>query len=171
MDVDTPAEQGALMHNHAIIAGYGVTGRSAAAALKTAGVPLVVLDLNPENVRTAQADGHLAYFGDVTSPTVLRAVGVHKARVLLVVVNDPDAAARAIRSARNLDPELTIIVRGRYLGTAPLLYEAGATSVISAELEASVEVTAHLLKMYGVPEDEVERQRETVRGSGDSGPV
>jgi CPA2 family monovalent cation:H+ antiporter-2 len=171
MDVDTPVEQESFMHNHAIIAGYGVSGQVAASALRESGVPLVVLDLNPDNVRAAEKEGHLAFFGDVTSPTVLGALGIHRARVLLVVVNDPEAAARAIRSVRSIDSEIEIVVRGRYLGTAPLLYSAGATMVISAELEASIEVTAHLLRMYEIPEDEVERQREMVRSRSCTLPV
>jgi len=165
MEVDTPAEQEANIRNHTIIAGYGVSGQTAAYALRETGIPFVVLDLNPDNVSAAQAEGHMAYFGDVTSPTVLRAVGIHRARVLLVVVNDPEAAARAIRAVRSIDSEVEVVVRGRYLGNAPLLFSAGATMVISAELEASVEVTAHLLRIYGVPEDEVDRHREMVRST------
>ena len=163
MKVEEPPDQDTFLRNHAVIAGYGVSGRSVAFALRESGVPLVVLDLNPDNVRAATEEGHLAYFGDVSSPTVLRAVGIHRARVLLIVVNDPDAAAQAIRSARAIDPELTIVVRGRYLGTAPLLLAAGATTVISAELEASVEVTTHLLKMFQIPEINIQHYRKLIR--------
>ncbi len=161
---EPPEEPEEVLRDHVIVAGYGVSGMAAANALKSARVPLVVLDLNPENVRMAMADRHLAYFGDVTSTTVLRAVGIHRARVLVIVVNDPEAAARAIRAARSLDDDVQILVRGRYLGTAPLLHDAGATTVVSAELEASVEVASHLLRMYDLPEEEVLHQQELIRG-------
>ncbi|UCF89332.1 MAG: cation:proton antiporter [bacterium] len=160
---EPPEEPEKALRDHVIVAGYGVSGRAASSALKRFGIPIVVLDLNPDNVRQAVMEGHLAYFGDVTSTTVLRAVGIHRARVLVIVVNDPEAAARAIRAARNLDEDVQIVVRGRYLGTAPLLQMAGATTVVSAELEASVEVTSHLLRMYEVPEQEIARQREIMR--------
>ena len=164
MAVKEPTEEPEnFLRDHVIIAGYGVSGKTAATALKESKIPLVVLDLNPENVQEAVADGHLAYFGDVTSATVLRALGFHRARALVVVVNDPEAAARAIRAARSIDREIVIVVRGRYLGTAPLLYAAGATTVISAELEASVEVTAHLLGMFQIPESEIQHHRELIR--------
>jgi CPA2 family monovalent cation:H+ antiporter-2 len=133
------------LEDHVIIAGYGLTGHEIARTLAECGVSHVVVDINPENVRRALRDGEPAYFGDVTSAEVLDALGVKRARELVVVINDVGAAARAISEARRLAPELPVIVRTQYVVDVERLVRAGANEVIAAELQASVVMTRLIL--------------------------
>jgi CPA2 family monovalent cation:H+ antiporter-2 len=108
----------------------------------------LVVDLNVENVRLAIRDGVAAFFGDVTSPEVLDHLGVARARELVMTVNDPDAARRAVILARSLSPKIRIIARAAYLEDKPRLLEAGADEVVAAEVEAAVEITYLILKNH-----------------------
>ena len=147
----TEARDDHVWEDHAIVAGYGITGEELAKALKKVDVPYLILDMNPENVRRAAANGEPAFFGDVTSPEVLEVVGAHEAKELVLVINDPDAACRAVRAARSCAPELHIVVRTRYVGEIPQIREAGADEVIAAEQEAANSMVAYVLKRHAKP--------------------
>ena len=134
------------LRDHVIIAGYGFAGRQLARSLRSCEVPYVVVDLNVENVRLATREGVSAFFGDVTSPEVLDHLGIGRARELVMTVNDPDAARRAVLLARSLSPKARIIARAAYLEDKPRLLEAGADEVVAAEVEAAVEIAYLVLK-------------------------
>lgn len=136
------AEQGvpAKQSNHTIIAGYGITGRMLADALRERGHDYVIADLNADVVRLCSARGEPVYYGDVTSPEVLESLGIERARALVLAVNDPGATMRAIRIARTIAPHLWILARTQYAMDEALLREAGASDVISAETQAAHKV-------------------------------
>jgi CPA2 family monovalent cation:H+ antiporter-2 len=151
------------LHDHVIIAGWGVSGEELGHALRAAGIPYVVVDLNPQTVRQASADGEPMVYGDVTAPDVLEHLGIHRARMLVMVINDPDAAERGVRTARRLAPTLPILVRARFVASVDGLFKAGATDVVPAELEAAVEVTARVLLACGADVGLVTDERTRIR--------
>ena len=51
------------LKDHYIICGYGRVGRGAAAELQHAGVPFVVVDIDPERVERAMLSGHARHGG------------------------------------------------------------------------------------------------------------
>jgi len=153
----------AAKRDHVVIAGYGVTGQELAHALREAGVPYVVLDLNPDNVRRAQRDGEPAYFGDVTSDEVLRHVGADRAREIVIAVNDPSAAERAVASARRAAPRVPILVRARYVADVAGMAAAGASEVVPAEIEAAVEIAARVLRRHGIEGDRLRDRLARIR--------
>jgi CPA2 family monovalent cation:H+ antiporter-2 len=137
--------------DHVIIAGYGITGQNLARSLQARNVPYVIADLNPENVRQAAAMGEPAFYGDVTSLDVLKHLGVADAKEVVLVINDPDAAARAVRAVRKIAPRVHVLVRSRYVDDLDDLVTAGSTEVIAAELEAADEVTRRVLSRHASP--------------------
>jgi CPA2 family monovalent cation:H+ antiporter-2 len=136
------------LRDHVIVAGYGFAGRQLARSLRTYELPYVVIDLNVENVRRAGREGVPAYFGDVTSPEVVDHLGITRARELVMTVNDPDAAVRAVTLARTLAPKIRIIARVAYLDDKPRLHRAGADDVVAAEVEAAAEIAYLILKNH-----------------------
>jgi len=143
-------EAAAACDGHVIVAGYGVAGEELARALRACAVPYVIVDLNPTNVHRAAQRGEPAFFGDLTSPEILEAVGASRARELVILINDPAAAERSVKAARRLAPALHIVVRSRYVGDIAPLLAAGASHVVPAELEAAVEVIARILARHSV---------------------
>jgi monovalent cation:H+ antiporter-2, CPA2 family len=136
--VRTPEEAVTVttLADHVIIAGYGPNGREVAGALRARGVASIVLDLNPVNIDRALADGINACYGDVASDSVLEKVGVSRAKLLVVTVNDPDAAIRAVSAARRLAPRLRIIGRATFEADSGRLRARGADEVVVAETAA-----------------------------------
>lgn len=140
--VQTPDEAAAAenLTGHVLVAGYGLAGEGIARALRDRGLVSMILDLNPENVRRAAADGHRACFGDVTSEEVLEKLCIAHALALVVTINDPDGAVRGVRVARRLAPRLRIIGRTAYAVDVPRLIAAGADQVVASETAAATEL-------------------------------
>jgi monovalent cation:H+ antiporter-2, CPA2 family len=149
--------------DHVIIAGWGVAGQELAHSLRHFGIPYLVVDLNIENVRRAEAEGEPVYFGDVTNVEVLERLGARHARELVLVINDPSAAGRAVEAARRVSRALHILVRSRYVADAPPLLASGASEVIPAEVEAAVEIASRVLARHHVDGANVESVLNRIR--------
>lgn len=152
------------MKDHVIIGGYGFAGAELARTLNDCEIPNAIVDINVANLRTAMQKGAQAFYGDITSHEVLMQVGVTRARELILVINDPSAAERAVRIARSLTPNLHIIVRTFYLLDIEPLLAAGANQVIAAEREAAVEVASLVLKRHRVDQELIVRYCTVIRG-------
>jgi len=166
LDVPTTEDIGTqtgTLRNHVIIAGYGVAGRELAQSLRTAAIPYLVVDLNADTVRTAAKQGESICFGDVTSPEVLEQLRLAHAREMVVVINDPTAMERVIKSARAVSATVPVIVRTRYPLDVPELLAVGATEVVPAELEAAVEITGRVLRRHRVNERLLRQELNRIR--------
>lgn len=145
-------ERTANLEGHVIIAGYGLSGRNVARALREMHIPYIHVETNGSVVDQARAAGELIVYGDVTAPPVLEGVGIERARALVLAINDPAAVARALPAARELNPQLYILVRTRFVAELGYLTSLGADEVVPDEFEASLQLSALLLRRCGVGE-------------------
>ena len=142
--------------NHLIIIGFGVNGRNVARAARVAGIPYAIIEMNPETVRSEQAQGEPIYYGDSTQEVVLQHANIKDARIVVTAINDPASTRRITEIIRRLNPKVHLIVRSRYLQEMKPLYELGANEVIPEEFETSVEIFTRVLAKYLIPRDEIE---------------
>lgn len=149
--------------DHLVIVGYGVTGRNVSRAARIAGIPYVIMEMNPETVRHERAQGEPIYFGDATNPEILNHANIQAARIIVVAINDPAATRRITEMARKLNPTVYIIVRTRYLAELKALFELGADEVIPEEFETSVEIFARVLRKYLIPKSDIEKFVQEIR--------
>ena len=160
-ETDVPVSAG--VQQHVVLVGYGLTGRNVGRALTDHGVPFVAIEMNPETVRAERAKGVRVLYGDAGHPEVLLSTGIERARLLVVAINDAAGSLRVVRAARELRPDLHLVVRARYLREVAALREAGAQEVVPDEVETSVEIFARVLKAYDLPADAIERSVRAVR--------
>jgi CPA2 family monovalent cation:H+ antiporter-2 len=151
--------------DHVVIAGYGLNGRNLAAALRAIHAPYLIVELNAQSVRRARVQGEPAFYGDATREEILRALGIERARLLVIAISDPAATRRMVRIARDLNPQLHIIARTRYVIEIPELTRLGANIVIPEEFETSIEIFARVLAHYNVGREEIERLVDGIRAS------
>jgi CPA2 family monovalent cation:H+ antiporter-2 len=151
------------LEDHLVIVGYGVNGRNLSRAARVGGIPYIILEMNPETVRTERAKGEPITFGDATNEAVLHHASLEKARILVVVINDPASSRRITELARRTNPNLYIIVRTRYIQEVGPLYRLGADEVIPEEFETSVEIFTRVLKKYLIPKGTIDRFIAEVR--------
>lgn len=155
-----------IPRDHLLIVGYGLNGRNVARAAKNAGIPYLIVEMNPVTVKKEKAKGEPIYYGDASHEAVLEHVDVHGARVMVVAIPDPVATRMVVASARGMNARLHIITRTRYLPEMKPLYDLGANEVIPEEFETSVEIFSRVLAKYFIPRDEIERFVARVRNDG-----
>jgi CPA2 family monovalent cation:H+ antiporter-2 len=151
---------------HTIIAGYGLNGRNLAKTLKATHIPYVVLEVNADTIRKARQEGEPLIYGDITRADVLQRAGVECAKAIVFAVSDYNAASMAIRTARQLNSSLFILVRTRYASEVEELYRLGANQVIPEEFETSVEIFSRVLHEYHIPNNIIATQVQLVRFEG-----
>jgi len=152
--------------DHLIIIGFGVNGRNVARAARLSGIPYAVIEMNPETVKSEQAQGEPIYYGDSTQEVVLQHANIKDARIVVTAINDPAATRRIVEIIRRLNPKVHLIVRTRYFQEMKPLYELGANEVIPEEFETSVEIFTRVLAKYLIPKDKIEGLVAEIRSDG-----
>ncbi len=164
---ETAPEEG--LTDHIIIAGYGITGKSVARAATLAGIPYMVIELNPEIIKEERSQYRPNFiFGDAVQEEVLEHAGIRHARTLIVAVSEEEAIPRIIHTARQLAPSVHILARTRHVRNAQHLLDLGADEVISEEFESALEIFTRALKRYQIPEEEVVRIIERSKRLGNA---
>ena len=154
------------LHDHVIIAGYGLNGRNLARVLKDAEISYVIVDIQGDIVRHARSQGEPIYFGDVTQTEVLRHLRIKEAKVLVLAVSDPFAVRASIQVARQANPNIHIVVRTRYLKEVDELLDLGANQVVPEEFETSLEIFDLVLQQFQISASQIFRKKQEVRREG-----
>ncbi len=154
------------LSGHVVIAGYGLNGKNLSVVLKRAGIAYLVLDFNPDQVAHARKHGEPIYYGDCTQREVLQALNIETARIFVVAISDAAASRRAVAIARELNPNIEIIVRTRFMMEFQELHRIGANQVIPEEFETSIEIFSRVLKHYGVSHRDILREVSRIRSHG-----
>ena len=150
---------------HVLICGFGRVGQSIGRFLRREGIPFVALDSDPIRVQEAAAGELNVHFGDARRPELLAALGVARARLLVVAADNAESALETVRQARKFSDTLPILVRTRDDSHLASLQEAGATEVVPELLESSLMLASHALVMLGLPERRVQARIDEVRRS------
>jgi len=123
------------MQDHTIVCGYGTKGRSAVRVLLDQGVPparIVVIDPDTRAVGRANAAGFAAVAGSASDTSVLREVGIERARGVVVAPDRDDTAVLITLTVRELNREVTVVAAARESENVHLLRQSGADSVITS---------------------------------------
>lgn len=154
------------LKGHVVIVGYGLNGRNLAKVLRRTKVPYLILELNADAVRSARAEGERVIYGDATRREVAHRVGIDAARILVLAISDPVATRHTVWLGRQMNPDVHIIVRTRYMSEITDLRDLGADEVIPEEFETSIEIFSRVLKELGVPRHLIQRQVAAIRAEG-----
>jgi voltage-gated potassium channel len=128
------------LKDHYIICGYGRVGEGAAAELRHAGAPFVVLDSQPERVEIAIRAGLLALNADATHDATLRQAGIERARGLVAALATDADNLFVLLSAKGLNPNIYVAARAAEEGAEAKMRRAGADAVF-----APYAITGHRL--------------------------
>jgi glutathione-regulated potassium-efflux system protein KefB len=172
--LDTGSEHGAQLVDHVmkpmsgqvLIGGYGRMGHTVATLLQTSGIPYIAFDSDPARVAQGRADEQPVLYGDISDPELLAAAHAERASLIVLTIDHPATALRAVSLLRNLYPKTPIIARARDLEASSQLLRAGATEAYPEAVEASLRLGAKALQMVGAAEDNVELLLQGVRERG-----
>ena len=146
-----------------VIAGYGRVGRNIAQGLQDAGIPHIIIDLDPERVSEAKSSGRPRIYGDATNRNVLSKVDLGRAQALVVTYPDSIAVVTTVKTALSINPELKILVRVHRVREADELKKLGVTELVSPEYEASFRFIKRLLNIMGLEKGKRRQILATVR--------
>lgn len=128
-----------------VLVGHGRVGRHIAEALRGAGVPVVVAELNRERVEELRAQGLPAVSGDAADPAVLIQAHIAQAALLVIALPETIGVTQMIETARTLNPAIRVLVRAPGEEEARLLEAGGAARAFVAEQELAAAMLREVL--------------------------
>ncbi|HXS15556.1 MAG TPA: NAD-binding protein, partial [Polyangiaceae bacterium] len=161
--IDAAETEPLVLENHVIVVGFGRAGQLAAQTLRACNIPLVVLEMSADNVRRGKQQGLPVYYGDATSEEALKHAHVESARLVVLLINDPQAAQRVVDTIKRVAPGASILTRTRYLVERKGLMDLGAHDVVAEEIEGAVEIIARMLRTVQIPRNVIDQQLRNVR--------
>ena len=151
------------LDRHVVICGYGRVGQSIGRILSNAKQPYIALDNDPVRIQEAAIAESNVHYGDSSRGDLLVAVGLQRARLLVIAVDQSDVALRILREARRFNDQVPTLVRTRDDSQLAELKAAGATEVVPELLESSLMLGSHALIMLGLPARQVQERIDQVR--------
>jgi len=139
-----------------IVAGFGRFGQVVVRVLRGLGIGATVIDHDPGQIDTVRRFGWKAYYGDATRMDLLESAGAASARVLLVAIDDPEAALATVKRVRQRFPQLEVIARARSRTDAYEYAELGVPAVREV-FGSALEAAGRVLRTLGFAEDEAAR--------------
>ncbi|MGE5806218.1 MAG: cation:proton antiporter [Ignavibacteria bacterium] len=150
--------------DHVIIVGFGLNGKNLARVLKETGISYLVVEMNPEIVKTEKAKGENVIYGDITREEILLAANLIKANIIVFAISDPSSTKIALKLSKRLNPSVYTVVRTKYINEIDDLTVLGADSVIPEEFETSLQIFSKVLERYHIPLNVIMRQIAMLRG-------
>jgi CPA2 family monovalent cation:H+ antiporter-2 len=153
----------AELRDHAVICGYGRVGQSIGRFLHREQQAFIALDDNPERVQEAATEDSSVHYGDCRRGALLSAVGLERARLVVIAVDNTEVALVVLKEARRINADVPILVRTRDDSQLAELKAAGASEVVPELLESSLMLASHALILLGLPDHQVQARVDDVR--------
>ena len=162
VNMDEIAQQSQELQGHVIICGYGRVCQAIGRVLQGEHYRFVAVDDDPAQIQhgAEHADVH---DGDSRRLELLTALGISRARLVVIAVNDRDEAMAITHAVRQINSTIEIIVRTQDDSQTLELKTAGATEVVPEVLESTLTLAAHTLIMLGTSKERVQLRVEDVR--------
>lgn len=133
------------VHDHTVIIGFGVKGRSAANMLLENGQdPATIVVISPDKTTVDEANrmGLPAVLGDARREDIQRDAAVDKCAKVIVATDQDDTSILVTLTARRLNATADIVASVRETANADILRQSGASTVIP-----TAESSGHLLAL------------------------
>jgi voltage-gated potassium channel len=138
------------LKDHYIVCGFGRVGRAAAAELRRAGAPFIILDRSETKVERAMQEGMIAALGDSTFDNNLRDVGIARARGLVAALATDADNLFLVLSAKSLNPQLHVASRVIEDEAEQKFRRAGADAVFMPYIMAGSRLAQSILRPHVV---------------------
>ena len=120
---------------HAIVVGYGRVGRELSRLLQDRGVPLVLVETDPDRVEQARARGLVTVRGNAASQSILKATRPDTAQLAILAIPQALEAGEIIARLKAINPEISVLARAHSEAEVKHLLEHGADAAVLAERE------------------------------------
>ena len=121
--------------DHVVLIGHGRVGRFVSKALLEKGVPVYIIEDDPDDAADLNAHGVHALHGNAADPEVVKSANLGEARCLLVAIPDAFEGGQVVEQARTINPKLRIVARAHSEAEIDHLAKHGADFVVMGEHE------------------------------------
>lgn len=129
----------------AVVVGYGPSGQKVTQTLLKKGIIPVIIEMNVDTVEDLDLKGKYTIYGDSTKKDILLAAGIQYAQYLIITLPAISATAVTATIAKEINPELRIFARARFLSDGELLEQIGVDIVAFEEEEVGITLAKRLL--------------------------
>ncbi|MEZ5791552.1 MAG: cation:proton antiporter [Nitratireductor sp.] len=140
-----------------IIAGHGRFGGIVNRALRAAGYETTVVDYSNEQLKMLRRFGLSAYYGDATRPDLLHAAGIEEAKVLVIAIDNKQAATELARYMHEHHPNVHVIARAIDRWHVYDLWSAGCRDIIRETYDSSIRATRSTFEALGHPRKKAQK--------------
>lgn len=158
-DIDAPDG----LKGQVLLIGFGRFGQIASQLLLARGAEVSLIDNDPDRIREAQRFGFKVYFGDGARLDILHHSGAAEAEVIMVCINDADAALRIAMLAREHFPSAKVLVRAYDRGHAIALRQQGVDGELRETFESAIRFGGMGLAALGVTDWDIEEVTADIR--------
>jgi voltage-gated potassium channel len=137
------------LENHVIICGYGRTGRQICLELHDDNIPFIVIESRENVIEYIKEENNILFYdGDATEEETLLLAGIKKAKAIITTLPEDPDNVYVVLTARELNPDITIISRASIESSESKLKRAGADNVIMPEKIGGAHMAALVTKPY-----------------------
>ena len=129
------SEVPADMAGHTIVVGYGRVGRDLTRLLQQRGVPLVLIESDPDRIEQARENGLIALRGNAASDRVLRDARPDTAHLAILAMPQVLEAGEISERLKAINPSISVLARAHSEAEVKHLLEHGADAAVLAERE------------------------------------
>ncbi|MGB0714904.1 MAG: potassium channel family protein [Phycisphaerae bacterium] len=136
------------IQGHFILCGLGRIGRAVAENLSESCFPFVILDPDKDRCEWAEQHGYVVINGSAADDEMLYRAGIERAHgVICAAAADTDNIVITL-TARDLNPDITIVSRADNEDSIHKLTRAGANHVVAPALRSGNEMAAMLTRPH-----------------------
>lgn len=140
-----------------IIAGHGRFGGIVNRALRAADYETTVIDYSNDQLKMLRRFGLSAYYGDATRPDLLHAAGIESAKVLVIAIDNKEAATELARHMHEHHPHVHVIARAVDRWHVYDLWSAGCRDIIRETYDSSIRAARSTFEALGHSRAKAER--------------
>lgn len=138
-----------------IVVGMGRVGSMVVNMLEKNDLSYVAIDSNPDTVTQHLCDKRSIIYGNASSTSLFKHLGMENARALVLTIDQHGLAEHLIPIVHQNWPDLPIICRARDDTHAAFLYSLGAHDVVPETTEASLQLSEAVLSETGLDKNRV----------------
>ncbi|WP_343583224.1 glutathione-regulated potassium-efflux system protein KefC, partial [Herbaspirillum sp.] len=144
-----PEDEMAPQEHPVIIAGFGRFGQIVGRLLHANGIHATVLDHDPDQIDFLRKFGFKVFYGDATRIDLLRTAGAAQARLLVIAIDDGQAALELVDKVKEEFPHLAIAARARNVTHYYDLLDRGVTVLERETFESALQMGRRALEQLG----------------------
>jgi glutathione-regulated potassium-efflux system ancillary protein KefC len=137
-----------------LICGFGRYGQIIGRLVSAQGIPVTVLDHDPDTVAGLREFGFRVFYGDATRLDVLRTAGAATALAVVVAVDDVEQSLEIVDVVREHFPQARLVARARNVSHLYQLQDRKVEFIERELFESSLRSARSVLEVLGWPAHE-----------------